>query len=494
MNIEINKMKSRIFTILLLAFFNLQIVAAPLKENEIQLTFIHLNDVYEITPVSGGKLGGLARIATLKKQLLADNPNTYITFSGDLYGPSGLSNVAKLDGELLAGRQAVAVMNLVGIDYSIFGDHEFDQFSAEQVLKRIKETRFPIIASNINAANGMPLENTIKQAIFSITTADGEKVKVGLFGITEPIHHSDLKLNYTDAFKVAKQKVMELDKKVDILIALTHFKSSLDKKLAQRFPQIDLILGGDDHEHMSIHMGAGLASIYKSDSNARNVQIIDLIYDTSSKQLRINDRLQPITDAISDDVNVQTEVKKWVKLGFDSLRGQGINAEQVVMKTVTDLDGFATSIRNHPTALTQLIMSGINYAVPKADLGILSSGIIRLDDTIGAGYSFTEYDVIRTFPSDFRIVSMIMSGDKLKKVLDNGQKNRGTGDFLLHTTQVKQGLNHTWLIDGKPLQLTKNYQVACVDVEVKPLGGQLSYTSDHTLRKAFIHMLQMVAH
>jgi 5'-nucleotidase len=86
------------------------------------ITIIHLNDTYEILPVSGGRLGGLARVATLKKQLLAQNPNTIMTLSGDYHGPSGMG-LAKVNGVPLAGQQAVAVLNKVGIDYSTFGDH-----------------------------------------------------------------------------------------------------------------------------------------------------------------------------------------------------------------------------------------------------------------------------------------------------------------------------------------------------------------------------------
>lgn len=40
--------------------------APPLPDGP-KLTFLHINDVYEITPVEGGRAGGLARVATLRK-------------------------------------------------------------------------------------------------------------------------------------------------------------------------------------------------------------------------------------------------------------------------------------------------------------------------------------------------------------------------------------------------------------------------------------------
>ncbi len=422
------------------------------------LTILHLNDVYEIQPVSGGTLGGLARVATLKKQLLAKNPHTYITFAGDLYGPSGLSNAAIVDGEPLAGKQAVAVMNKVGIDYATFGDHEFDQFSAEQVLQRIKETKFPMISSNVFDADGKPFPNVTTNAIFTVMTKAGATVRVGIFGVTKPAY-SKLKITQTDRIAATAEQVKVLDKQVDILIALTHFAVSEDIDTARQFPQIDLILGGDDHEHMKVEPGKGLARIYKSDSNARNVQIIDLFYDTASGDLRVEDRLQPITNAIPDDPETLAEVNKWIAIGFAALRQQGIKPERVVTRPRVDLDGFGTSIRNRQTELTRLILCGISNTTQNVDLSWLVSGLIRLDDLIPKGGDFTEYDVIRTFPLNLGIVTMTVPGTVLQDILESNKDAVGSGGFILTSAHVTQSAEGTWLINGQPLEAARTYQV-----------------------------------
>lgn len=49
-----------------------------------------LNDIYEITPVSGGHWGGPARVATVRKRLTEANPNTFTVHAGDLFSPSAL--------------------------------------------------------------------------------------------------------------------------------------------------------------------------------------------------------------------------------------------------------------------------------------------------------------------------------------------------------------------------------------------------------------------
>ena len=57
--------------------------AIPDKANgRASLTIVHLNDVYEIVPTGDGKSGGLARVATVIKQLKATHPAVLVTLGG----------------------------------------------------------------------------------------------------------------------------------------------------------------------------------------------------------------------------------------------------------------------------------------------------------------------------------------------------------------------------------------------------------------------------
>lgn len=466
--------------------------ASTPADAEIHLTILHLNDVYEIAPVSGGKYGGMARVTTLKKELLAANPNTILTFGGDLYGPSGLSNAAiAADGKPLSGESVVAVMNTVGVDYATFGDHEFDQFAADEVAARMAETQYPVISSNTFDAKGNSFPGVARNAIFTVTNAAGDAMRVGLFAVTEPIGSSKLPFTQTGRITATAEQVAELDGQTDLLIALTHFEVKLDVDTAQQFPQIDLILGGDDHEHMKVEAGPDLAPIFKSDSNARNVQIIDLYYNKSTGSLRITDRLQPVTDAIADDPTTKAVMDQWLTIGFDALRTQGIVPERVVVTPTVDLDGFATSVRNQPTELTNLIVDGINQTVPNAELSILTSGFVRLDDLIPTGGAFTEYDIVRTFPNDLAIVSFDMPGAVLAATLDFGLKSAGSGSYLLMTDNVSREADGQWSINGQPLDPKHIYRVGASKGEsyLTKFGAKVVQTYTVTLRQALITQL-----
>ena len=71
------------------------------------VTFLHFNDVYEITPVEAGQAGGLARVAHLRAALKAQHPQLITTLGGDYVSPSALGT-ARVNGERLNGRQMVA--------------------------------------------------------------------------------------------------------------------------------------------------------------------------------------------------------------------------------------------------------------------------------------------------------------------------------------------------------------------------------------------------
>jgi len=158
-------------------------VLRPVAEADapVVVTFIQLNDIYEITPVSGGRWGGPTRVATVRKQLVEKNPNTFTILAGDLFSPSALGT-ARVDGERLAGRQMVAVLNVMGVDYATFGNHEFD-LSEEQFLSRMEESEFQWVATNVTDDEGNLFPRTERHLILTVPGNDGGTVRIGFIGL-----------------------------------------------------------------------------------------------------------------------------------------------------------------------------------------------------------------------------------------------------------------------------------------------------------------------
>ena len=421
--------------------------SAPSTADRVTLTVLQMNDVYEITPVSGGAEGGLARVATLRRELASRNPNTIAVLAGDLFSPSALGT-ARVDGQRLAGRQIVDVMNAVGLDYATFGNHEFD-LSRDEFLARMAETKTTWVSSNTRDPNGQSFPNAPNEVVFTITNGAGRAARIGMFGLT--LAGPETYVRYMDPLARARETVAALRPKVDVLIAVTHLAVAQDIALVEGVPGIDLVIGGHEHENVQVRRGRGLTPIVKADANARTVYVHDITFDARAGSVDVNSRLQRITNAIPEDPAVAARAKGWVDKAYAAFRSQGFEAERVVATVTDTLDGTETSVRHRSTRLTELITQGMLRSVPGAQFAVFNSGGIRIDDEIPPG-RITEYDVIRTLPFGGNVVAVDMKGGLLQRVLDQGVTNAGNGGFLLVARA-----------SAAPIEPERTYLVAFID-------------------------------
>ena len=464
------------------------------SDSAVALTILQLNDVYELTPVSGGAEGGLARVAAVRKQYLEKNPNTIMVLAGDLLNPSALST-ATVDGERLAGRQVVDVMNVAGLDYATFGNHEFD-LSEDAFRKRLSESKFTWFSSNVSDVAGNPFPDVPRSVVFSVDNGDGDEMRVGLIGVTAAANPAAY-VSYRDPIESAEEQAAELRDKVDVLIAVTHLLVEDDIKLAQAVPEIDIIVGGHEHENIELYRGTDFTPILKADANARSMQVHEISYEDS--KLTHTSELRRVTSDDPDDPEVAKRVDRWVEAAFAGFRAQGFDPDRVITETSEDLDGREATVRNRPTKLAELIATGMVKAAGGAEVGLFNAGSIRIDDVIPAG-DVTEYDVIRTLPFGGTIVGAQMRGFVLKQVLDTGRANAGIGGYL-QTANVT--FTDEWLVNGAPLDPARTYSVAMIDFLVTGrefnLGfltrenpGVTGFTEHGDIRTAFIAELEEV--
>src|SRR3954454_4125572 len=121
-------------------------ITAAKDDGKIEVDFVQVNDVYEIAPIAGGKEGGMARVATLKKQIKQKNPNTFLVIAGDFISPS-VYNSLQYNGERIRGAQMIACMNAAAMDIAVLGNHEFD-FGEKDLQSDINQSNFQALSSN----------------------------------------------------------------------------------------------------------------------------------------------------------------------------------------------------------------------------------------------------------------------------------------------------------------------------------------------------------
>jgi 5'-nucleotidase len=432
---------------------------ASTTATDIRVTIVQLNDLYEITPVSGGRWGGPARVATLIRRLEAWNPNTIAILAGDFLSPSALG-VARVEGEPLAGRQMVEVLDAMGLDYATFGNHEFDL--DEGLLRdRIAASGFEWFSANVRDASGNGFAGVDDLELLRFVGSAGDTLRLGLIGVTRPEMAPDW-VQIGDPILEARRRVELLTDSTQALVALTHLSLSQDIALAEALPELDLIMGGHDHENVLVRRGPGLTPIAKADANVRSVFVHELRWDPRTSTLDIESRLVPITDEIPDDPTTESVVDRWLQAGWAGFREDGFEPGEVVANVTEPLDGLESSVRLRPTTLTDIIVSGMRREVPGVAGAILNGGSIRIDDVIAPG-PLTQYDVIRALPFGGPVVEAEMTGLLLARVLTQGRRNVGEGGFL-HTAGFElEADGEGWRVGGEPLDPTASYRVAIAD-------------------------------
>lgn len=443
-------------------------------DGKIDVSFVQINDVYEIAPLSGGKEGGMARVATLKKKYLQKNPNTFLVIAGDFVSPS-VYNSLQYEGKPIRGKQMIEAMNAAGMDFAIFGNHEFD-IKENELEDRINESNFQWISSNAfhkTKSGIVPFthRNTDlpKTFILNVRDADGTTAKIGFIGLVLPFNKADY-VSYTETLFTAKQLYNQLKDSVDAVVAITHQSIQEDEILAREIPGLAAILGG--HEHDQRFEKIGNIYITKALANAKSAYIVNLQINKKKHQIKVTPKLEKINETVAIDSTTNAVVQKWQDIAEKNYASLGFDAKKVLISSGEPLDGRETEVRSHPTNLTKLIIASIANAVPAADVVLMNAGSIRVDDVLQP--PVTEYDILRSLPFGGGIREVDMKGSLLIKVLEQGKKNIGIGGYLLYNENLVNA-NDQWLLNHTPIDPNKVYHVALTDFLLTGKEANLDY-------------------
>lgn len=437
---------------------------ASFEDGIIQFQFFHINDVYEIAPLEGGKVGGMARVSTVFEEAKTENPNTLFVHAGDFLNPSLLGTL-KYQGERIKGKQMVEILNEVGLDVVTFGNHEFD-LDEDELQSRLNESRFTWLGTNVLHNNGTylePFQRTSYGAkdfmpetyIWEIEDYDGTVIKIGLFGATINSNPKDY-VYYEDYYQEAKKAYLELVAKTDVVFGLTHLEMVQDMKLASMLPNVPLFMGGHDHDNIIDTVGNVV--IAKADANAKTVYLHRVTYFKQTGKYELSSTLIPITDEIEEDEDIAAIVKKWSKIQDAQISQVVENPYEVVYHATEPLDGRESSVRNFQSNLAEMVTSGIMAAAKnKLDCAILNGGSIRIDDQLEG--DILAIDLFRAMPFGGQVWEIQMKGSLLKKILVQGVENKGIGGYLQRKNIEYNEANKSWKINGKALSTSRSYWV-----------------------------------
>lgn len=374
-------------------------LAAP--EKEITVALLHVNDVYQISPVDKGANGGLARVATLAHAVRKEVPRTLMTLGGDTLSPSVASNTFR-------GAQMIAVWNALQLDVAVLGNHEFD-FGPEVLRERIGESRFPWLGANVSVAGGKRFDGVVPSVL-----RDLAGIKIGIVGVitadTATSSRPGPGVRFADPIAVARREAARLRAKgAHAVVALTHLDLATDQRLAAS-GAADVILGG--HEHAVLQSLAGRTPIFKVGSDARLLGRIDLVFDAPTKRLKhIDWALLPVTAAVADDPAVAEVVA-------DYERKLAALLDEPLAETTVALDARQESNRSRETNLGNWV-ADVYRTRTGAEAAIVNGGSIRSNTSYGPG-KLSKRDILSVLPFENPIVKLEVPGGVVRQAIEHG--------------------------------------------------------------------------
>lgn len=450
--------------------------AAGMAQNG-KLTFLHVNDIYEIAPVKGQ--GGFAPLMTLLRHERQRNANAVTTVGGDFLSPSLLSGTTQ-------GAQMIALFNAVGVDAVTFGNHEFD-FGNDVLKARVAESKFPWIGTNVLGTDGKPYAGSV--ATWTKTVGD---VKVGFLGVITPetahLSSAGPDIRFADVKETATAAVKQL--KADgahVVVALTHLTIEDDRELASKVKGIDLILGGHDHDPISFHEGSTL--ILKAGHDGHYLGVVDLAVSTKTTDKGPATTVTPTEWKFATTAGVapDAEVAALVKTYTDQL---DTSMAAAIGTTETELDSRKDIVRTQEASMGNLIADALRDGL-KADVAITNGGGIRADALHPAGSKITRKDIFAELPFGNVGVLTELKGIDLRSALEHGvskvEEKAGrfpqvSGLTFTYDPKLPSGTRVTDVkVGGKPLDPDATYKVATNDYMLKGGDGYGPLTRGKTI-------------
>lgn len=274
-----------------------------------------------------------------------------------------------------------------------------------------QETNFPWLLSNVY---DITTDSTLADGkVTHIISWHGKKF--GFIGLIEEEWMATLStvdpedLEYIDFVTEGRRLALDLRAEgVDYVIALTHMRWPNDIRLAENVEEIDLILGGHDHDY-----GCKLINgktVVKSGTDFRSYALVTLTFKRDNC-VEVDVQESVVDSSIPEDEEVQSIVEEYTK-------AMGEKMDAVLGHIDVDLDGRFEIVRTQESNLGNFI-TDIMLKSTEADVAILNSGTLRSDRIHPCG-EFKIRDLMAILPMIDPLVVLAVTGTQLVAALENG--------------------------------------------------------------------------
>lgn len=437
----------------------------------------------------------------------SDDGMSYAAIAGyksEMEATYGADNVTLVDngdaiqgavlGTLSDGEWIVDIMNEVGYDLAIPGNHEFD-FGMDQFLDIAKnQAAYQYLSCNFLDKDG----NTVLDPYAMVTYGDTDIAYIGIstpetLSKSTPAFFQDENGNYIYGF-CQGENGQELYDRVqdtvdaaradgaDYVVALAHLGEDLASRpwmsteVIANTTGIDAVLDGHSHtvDAEQIVKNADGEDVVLSQTGTKAESIGQLTIDTATGEM--NTELVPVAN-IATDSPAYTAAQSYIQSIQDKYHAV---TEEVVAQTTVDLtvNDPATGERRVRSAETNLgdLCADAYREVMGADIGFVNGGGVRAD--IKAG-DVTYGDIIAVHPFGNMACLAEVSGQQILDALELGSMYVGTAESggFLQVSGLKYTINtqlpSSVVVDdtGAFVEVSGARRVSDVQVENRETGA-----------------------
>lgn len=440
-----------------------------------RLVILHTNDTHsQIEPGSDG-LGGVLRRKAVIDSVREAERNVLVVDAGDAVQGT-------LYFYLYGGLVEQEILNILGVDVRILGNHEFDNGidSLAAVLKHSKAVK---ISSNYDLS-ATPLRDQFEPYV--IKEYGGKRI--GIIGINLEPKGMIAEGNYDGlgflpiiaSANLTAQKLRE-EKDVDAVVALTHIgykPAGLvgDSLLAINSRNIDVIIGGHSHDLIDPTTAKGQGRAYLRNLDGKPILVVqtgksgrylgkvEINLDSLGgnsypgyELIRIDERLDGTSDAM-----LESTIATY-RSGVDSLMSDYITY------AMHDMSNSEPELLNF---FADYIYSQGRELASDIDLSIVNKGALRISIPEG---KVSKGQIINLLPFRNFIVVIELSGKDLRDAFAVMARRNGDG-VSRNVSVVYEPAGEgdvaeidRVLINGRPIDDKRTYRVATIDYLAK--GG-----------------------
>jgi 2',3'-cyclic-nucleotide 2'-phosphodiesterase (5'-nucleotidase family) len=380
-----------------------------------------------------GSIDNFPKLSAYYKKLKAENPYTFLFSDGDLFSGNPL-----VDQYPEKGYPIVDIMNKTGYCLSSIGNHEFD-YGQEVLNERIKQAEFQFISANIKYEENAKLRPVEPYKIFEVngvTMAVLGLLEVGSGGIPSTHPNNVTGLKFVSPIKTVGE--YSFLRGNDVFILLSHIGVERDVDIAEKYPEVDLILGG--HSHTKIDTGMIKNGVLITQASAK----LDYVGET-----RISVKKGKIVNKTNKLINLNKleDENPEIRALIDSYKSAD-KGNKVIGQAATKISGKQKLGALMTDALTETL---------NLDIAFLNSGGIRINNIPKGDITLNTIYALDPFGND--VVKLMMSYEEIEKFVLKNQTILVSG--ITCTINTKEKKKSVKILDknGVALDKSKKYAV-----------------------------------